>query len=132
MSNDVRGRIALCANLLRALGERAPALSPDQVDHVLAGWSLVDVGGAVVMIRGAEMHVGAVPEARGRWFGRCAIELMTNVLAQHGRVETLVMNDHTAGHAFARRLGFEKVGECGAVTRYKLRKLRHANSHRPA
>lgn len=121
-----------CAALLRALGDRAPALTPAQLDHALAGWQLVDVGGAVVMVRGAEMHVGAAPEARGRWFGPRAIALMANVLEQHGRVETLVMKDHAMGHAFARRLGFEKIGESGAVTRYELRKLRHAKSHRPS
>lgn len=125
-------RADLCASLLRALGVRAPEMTPEQLDEALADWELVYVGGAVVMIRGAEMHVGASPEARGRWFGSRAIALMANVLEQHGRVETLVMNDHATGHAFARRLGFEKVGESGAVTRYELRKLRYAKSHRPA
>lgn len=132
MCSDARDRVSLCADLLRALGSRAPALTPNQLEHVLAGWRLVDVGGAVVMIRGAEMHVGAVPEARGHWFGPRVVALMANVLEQHGRIETLVMKDHAIGHAFARRLGFEKVGECGAVTRYELRKLRHAKSHRSA
>lgn len=125
-------RIDQCAALLRALGDRAPELSPVQLEQALSGWDLFDVGGAVVMIRGAEMHVGAEPEARGRWFGPRAIALMADVLAQHGRVETLVMKDHAIGHAFARRLGFEKVGESGAVTRYELRKLRHAKSFRTA
>lgn len=119
-------RIDLCAVLLRALGERAPALSAEQLEHALAGWDLVDVGGAVVMIRGAEMHVGAAPEARGRWFGRHVVAVMADVLRRHGRVETVVMMDHAPGHAFARRLGFEQVGESGAVIRYELRKLRHA------
>jgi hypothetical protein len=121
-----------CAVLLRALGDRAPALSPAQLECALSGWQLVDVGGAVVMIRGAEMHVGAAPETRGRWFSRCVIALMAQVLAQHGRIETRVMHDHAMGHAFALRLGFEKVGESGAAIRYELRKLRHAKPSRSA
>jgi GNAT superfamily N-acetyltransferase len=125
-------RIDLCAALLRALGDRAPAMTPEQLDHALAGWDLVDVDGAVVMIRGAEMHVGAVPEARGRWFGPRAMALMADVLRRHGRVETLVQRDHAPGHAFARRLGFEQVGDSGATIRYELRKLRHAKPSRTA
>jgi GNAT superfamily N-acetyltransferase len=119
-------RLHLCATLLHALGDRAPTMTPAQLDQALAGWQLVDVDGAVVIIRGAEMHVGAVPEARGRWFGRRAVAVMAEVLRRHGHVETLVQKDHTPGHAFARRLGFEQVGETGAAIRYELRKLRHA------
>lgn len=129
MSSD---RIGLCASLLRALGDRAPALSPEQLDQALAGWQLVDVGGAVVMIKGAEMHVGAAPEARGRWFSRRVVGLMADVLYRHGKVETVAMEDHATGCAFARRLGFEQVGKSGAMIRYELRELRHAKSHRPA
>ncbi len=125
-------RIDRCAALLRALGDRAPALSAAQLEQALADWDLVDVGGAVVMIRGAEMHVGAAPEARGRWFGAAVRALLCDVLARHGRIETVVMKDHQIGHAFARRLGFEQVGEGGAVTRYELRTLRHAKPHRTA
>jgi RimJ/RimL family protein N-acetyltransferase len=119
-----------CAALLRALGDRAPQMSPEQLDEALADWNLVDIDGAVVMIRGAEMHVGAVPEARGRWFSRRAVALMADVLERHGHVETLVMKEHAPGHAFAQRLGFEQVGESGAAIRYELRKLRHAKPHR--
>lgn len=125
-------RLDMCAALLRALGTRAPDMTPAQLDEALDGWTLVDVGGAVVMIRGAEMHVGAVPEARGRWFGRRAVAVMAEVLRRHGRVETLVQKDHAPGHAFARRLGFEQVGESGAAIRYELRKLRHAKPYRTA
>ena len=128
----MKTRLDMCANLLRALGDRAPAMTPKQLDQALADWQLVDVGGAVVMIRGAEMHVGAVPELRGRWFGRCAVAVMADVLHRHGHVETLVQKDHVQGHAFARRLGFEQVGESGAAIRYELRKLRHAKSLRTA
>ena len=123
-------RIDMCASLLRALGDRAPALTPAQLEQSLADWDLVDVGGAVVMIKGAEMHVGAAPEARGRWFGRHVVALMASILRRHGRVETVVMKDHALGHAFAHRLGFEQIGESGAVTRYELRKLRHAKPSR--
>lgn len=125
-------RLNMCAALLRALGARAPDMTSAQLDDALDGWTLVDIGGAVVMTRGAEMHVGAAPEARGRWFGRAAVALMTDVLNRHGRVETLVMMDHAAGHAFARRLGFEQVGESGAAIRYELRTLRHAKPYRTA
>lgn len=119
-------RIDLCDALLRALGDRAPAMTSEQMNRALDGWDLVDINGAVVMIRGAEMHVGAIQEARGRWFGPRAIALMSDVLHRHGRVETQVQKEHTPGHAFARRLGFEQVGENGAAIRYELRKLRHA------
>lgn len=122
----MKARLDMCAALLRALGDRAPAMTPEQLDHALADWQLVDVGGAVVMIRGAEMHVGAVSELRGRWFGRGAVAVMADVLRCHGHIETLVQKDHAPGHAFAQRLGFEQVGESGAAIRYELRKLRHA------
>jgi GNAT superfamily N-acetyltransferase len=128
----MKTRLDMCADLLRALGNRAPDMAPDDLEHALTGWDLVDVGGAVVMVRGAEMHVGAVPEARGRWFGPHAVAVMADVLARHGRVETLVQTDHAPGHAFARRLGFEQVGESGAAIRYELRKLRHAKPYRTA
>ena len=128
----MKTRLDMCTDLLRALGDRAPAMTPEQLDHALAGWEFVDVGGAVVMIRGAEMHVGAVPESRGRWFSRRAVAVMADVLARHGRVETLVQMDHAPGHTFARRLGFEQVGECGTMIRYELRKLRHAKPYRTA
>jgi GNAT superfamily N-acetyltransferase len=122
----MKTRLDMCAALLRALGERAPAMTPEQLEQALADWELVDVGGAVVMVRGAEMHVGAVPEVRGRWFGRRALAVMAEVLRSYGRIETLVQKSHAPGHAFARRLGFEQVGESGAAIRYELRKLRHA------
>lgn len=125
-------RVEQCGVLLRALGDRAPALSAAELDHALAGWQLVDVGSAVVMIRGAEMHVGAVPEARGRWFGAKVRQLLRSQLREHGRIETAVMKEHALGHAFAWRLGFEQVGESGAVIRYELRKLRHAKPSRAA
>lgn len=123
-------RVEMCATLLRALGDRAPDLSAEQLNRQLSDWNLVDVGGAVVMIRGAEMHVGAHPEKRGRWFSRRVIDLMADVLHRHGRIETHVMPDHAQGHAFARRLGFEQVGESGASIRYELRKLQHAKPRR--
>jgi GNAT superfamily N-acetyltransferase len=128
----MKTRLDMCADLLRALGDRAPALTPGDLEHALADWELVDVDGAVVMIRGSEMHVGAVRELRGRWFGRRAVAVMADVLKRHGRVETLVQKDHEPGHAFARRLGFEQVGESGAAIRYELRNLRHAKPHRTA
>lgn len=128
----MEARLEMCAALLRALDDRAPPMTPAQLDQALAGWQLVDVGGAVVMIRGAEMHVGALPKARGRWFGRRAIAVMSDVLRCHGRIETLVQKEHAPGHEFARRLGFEQVGESGAAIRYELRKLRHAKPSRTA
>jgi hypothetical protein len=121
-------RSNLCRRLVRALGKRAPALTPYELDKALADWQLLDVAGAVVMIKGAEMHVGAVPAVRGKWFGPRAVRIMSEVLHRHGRIETLVMKDHALGHAFARRLGFEQVGDSGAAIRYELRKLRHAKS----
>lgn len=120
-------RISLCERLLEGLGERAPAgMTPGATSELLAGWTLVDCSGAVVMIKGPEMHVAAVPERRRRWFGRDAVALLRDNLKQHGLLETSVMVDNTAGHEFARRLGFEPVGDSGAAIRYELRKLRHA------
>lgn len=84
------------------------------------------------MIRGAEMHVGALPEMRGRWFGASTRALLRDVLARHGRIETVVMKDHAPGHAFALRMGFEQVGDSGPTIRYELRKLRHAKPFRTA
>lgn len=123
----MEARLEMCAALLRALDDRAPPMTPAQLDQALAGWQLVDVGGAVVMIRGAEMHVGAVPEARGRWACNAITrQLIRRTFDRFGRVETFVMKDHKPGHAFVRRLGFIPFGECGAAIRYELRTLRHA------
>lgn len=119
-------RCELAARILAAMGERAPNLSADELAAGLADWELIDAGGAVVMRKGPEMHVAAPLEVRGRWFGATVRRLLRETLREHGRIETLVMKDHTQGHALARRLGFEQVGESGAAIRYELRKLRHA------
>lgn len=119
-------RLELVARLLRAMGERAPSAAPEALAGQLLDWELHDVAGAVIMRRGAEMHVAALPEARGRWFGAEARAILRETMARHGRIETLVMKDHELGHAFARRLGFEPVGDSGAAIRYELRTLRHA------
>lgn len=120
-------RVEMCATLLRALGDRAPDLSAEQLNRQLSDWDLVDVGGAVVMIRGAEMHVGAHPEKRGRWCCNARTRrLIRSVFDQYGRVETAIMKDHGPGHAFVQRLGFEQTSESGDVIRYELRTLRHA------
>lgn len=123
----MKTRLDMCADLLRALGERAPALAPEELDQMLAGWDLVDVGGAVVMIRGAEMHVGAVLEARGRWACNAITRrLIRRTFDRFGRVETFVMKDHQPGHEFVQRLGFMPVGDSAETIRYELRTLRHA------
>lgn len=120
-------RAALVARLLDGLAERLPAgMSADQAGELLKDWTLVDCNGAVVMLKGPEMHVAAIPERRRRWFGREAIKLLKDNLLQHGLLETSVMRDNNAGHEFARRLGFEPVGDSGAAIRYELRTLRHA------
>lgn len=119
-------RTELVERLILAMGERLPGMSPADLAAHLDGWELHEATGAVVMRRGAEMHVAALPEARGRWFGCCARQLLRETLHQHGHIETLVMKDHQQGHAFALRLGFEPVGESGAAIRYELRTLRHA------
>lgn len=119
-------RTQLCADLLTALGDRAPIITPNDLDTALVDWKLIDVGGAVVMVKGAEMHVGALPAARGRWFGAKVRKLLRDTLQEHGRIETVVMRDHHQGHEFAHRMGFEQIGDSGAVTRYELRTLRHA------
>lgn len=120
-------RMKLCERLLEGLGERAPVeLTPESTSKLLDGWTLVDCSGAVVMIKGPEMHVAAVPDRRRRWFGRNAVALLRDNLKKHGLLETSVMVDNMAGHEFARRLGFEPVGDSGAAIRYELRKLRHA------
>jgi GNAT superfamily N-acetyltransferase len=125
-------RTDLCARLLTALAERAPQITAIELADHLRDWELIDAAGAVIMRRGAEMHVAAIPEIRGRWFGSRVRELLRETLEQHGRIDTVVMKDHHIGHAFALRMGFEQVGESGAVIRYELRKLRHAKSHRTA
>lgn len=119
-------RDELIGRVLRAVGDRAAGVSAEALAEHLADWELFDAAGAVIMRRGAEMHVAAVPEARRRWFGKEARALLRDTLARYGRIETLVMKDHEPGHAFARRLGFEPVGDSGAAIRYELRTLRHA------
>lgn len=119
-------RIELCERLKVALGDRAPAMSAHAMADLLQGWELVDVCGAVAMFKGPEMHVGAIPEVRGRWFNRKAVRIMRERLGRYGRLETSVMLENKAGMEFVRRLGFEPVGMSGAAICYELRKLRHA------
>jgi ribosomal protein S18 acetylase RimI-like enzyme len=119
-------RIELCSRLLIGLGKRGPKMTPEQVNATLSEWELVEMRGAVIMTKQAEIHVAAIPTARGKWFGREVIRFLQQKINRYGLLETSVMIDNVAGQAFVRRLGFEPVGDSGAAIRYELRKLRHA------
>jgi hypothetical protein len=120
-------RTELVERLILAMGERLPGMSPADLAARLDGWELHEAAGAVVMRRGAEMHVAALPEARGRWASSTqARKLIRETFDRFGVVTTAVMKDHQPGHTFVRRLGFEPVGDSGAAIRYELRTLRHA------
>ena len=109
------------------MGERAPNLSADEVAKLLDGWELIDAHGAVVLVKGAEAHVAAPLECRGKWLSRRVLrEILAPIIAQFGHVETSVLHDNKAGHAFVQRLGFARTGETDSAVRYMLKEIKHA------
>lgn len=115
-----------CELILRALGNRAPNIQADELEKHFLGWELIDVGGAIVMLKDNEMHVAAEPSMSGKWFKKSVIRLMQDVINKHGSIKTVSMKDHKIGRDFAKRLGFQEVEECGETIRYELRKLKYA------
>lgn len=109
------------------MGERAPEMTAEEFSENLKDWDFIDVNGAVMMKKGAEIHVAALPNLRGHWITRKAIrEYLPKILNEHGKIETFVMVDNKVGEKFVERLGFTRIGERGPAIHYELRKLRHA------
>jgi hypothetical protein len=117
-----------CTRLLTALGDRAPALTPEQAAQALSDFTFLDCGGAVVMTRGSEIHAAAPRERRGRWIRRSDLRsVLGGIVEKHGFATTSVRDDNAAGHAFVRRMGFAPTGEQrDGATYYKL-EIRHAS-----
>lgn len=110
-----------CTRLLAALGDRAPHQDARLAVEQLSGWQFWDVSGAVVMIRGAEIHCAAPPERRGRWITRTAIRVVLgDILHRYGHALTSVIADNAAGHAFVQRLGFRPQGYDDTNVYYRL------------
>lgn len=113
--------------ILTALGDRAKGVTADQLAAALAGWELIDLGGAVVMRNGSEMHAAAIQDVRGRWITRARIKaILSETVGRLGVVTTSVMLGNSPGHAFVRRLGFMPTREADDRVFYELRKVRHA------
>jgi GNAT superfamily N-acetyltransferase len=74
-------------------------------------WRVIAVveSGAVIgalFVRDGVIHIGIVPEWRGRWASRRTIREMLS----YGR-KTTVGGDETGCLSFVQRLGFERVGD---------------------
>lgn len=89
----------------------------------------VRVCGAIVgavMMRGAEIHAGVVPEARRRWLGKGLIRrTLARIVSEHGHAWTRVQEANAAGHAFVRRFGFELCGTEDGAAVYILKGRQH-------
>ena len=93
----------------------------------LDGWNFLGVNGAVVMIRGNEIHVAARPDDRGRFVSRRAIRVVLGSLLQiHGVLKTYIRKSNAKGVDFCERLGFVRVGESADMFECELKELRHA------
>lgn len=85
---------------------------------VVLNWECV----GAIMRRGSELHAAVVPTARGKWFGRRAMAVITDTISRFGMATTAVPDGQDAGHVFALRLGFERTGTGQGVTFYKKAK----------
>lgn len=118
--------IDACSRMLPALEGRAGDITPPEMAQRLVGWEFIDVSGAVVMRRGAELHAAAPFDVRGKWITRRNMRaVLLDTLARFGRVVTSVTLANAAGHAFVRRLGFVESGRNDHSTAYVLTECRH-------
>jgi GNAT superfamily N-acetyltransferase len=93
-----------------AYRERVPAL---EIEYRKAceGWRVIAVveSGSVIgalFVKDGTIHLGIIPEWRGRWASRRMIREMLG----YGR-KTTVGGDETGCLSFVQRLGFERVGD---------------------
>jgi hypothetical protein len=95
----------------------------------LPGWDVIPVGDApdgAVMVRGNEIHAGALPHTHGRFVTRSRLSsILSPILRQYGKAITSVCRNNTRGRLFVRRLGFVATGGDDSVIRYELTKVRH-------
>jgi GNAT superfamily N-acetyltransferase len=120
-------RLELAARLLESLGDRAPKVTPQEFEKMLADWDLVEANGAVIMIRGNEAHVGALKEHRGKWLSRSVLKrVLGRIIEQHGSAITRVATEHEAGHIFVKRLGFKEIKKTDSSVIYEMKGLIHA------
>ena len=110
--------------------EEAKSLLRDVCGHdfgALDGWNFIGVNGAVVMLKGNEIHVAARPDDRGRFVSRRAIRVVLgSLLAVHGVLRTFIRKSNAAGIDFCERLGFVRIGETADILECELKELRHA------
>lgn len=112
----------LAAALLAVIDRDTP-----EARKALEAWTLLDCSGAIVMVRGSEVHVAAPSDKRGRWLSRRHIrEVLGTRIRIFGKATTTVMNDNASGQAFVSRLGFVEVGSDSRMRHYELKELRHA------
>ena len=92
-----------------------------------SGWTFLDVNGAVVMLKANEIHVGAPPAVRGKWFSHGDFRALFGTLLEvYGLVKTTVRNSNKAGHAFVQRLGFREAFSDDVATSYVLTEVKYA------
>lgn len=108
--------------------DRLPSgMTLDEFERATSGFEFlpVIVGGecvGAIMRRGSELHAAVVPTARGKWFGRRAMAVITDTVIRFGMATTAVPDGQDVGNAFALRLGFERTGTGQGVTFYKKAK----------
>ena len=73
-----------------------------------------------IMARGPELHVSILPAYRCKWMNKKVMRFIKDRAHQFGFVQTLVSNEHQAGHKFAERLGFKRADQNEAVTLYRM------------
>lgn len=102
------------------------------VDEFPNGWSFVEIDrrgelAGFLCIKGDEIHCYRKEAHRGHWLSRQVLERHVQPLIdKYGKATTTVRTENAQGHFFVQRLGFVRVGEEDGLTRYELKRLKHA------
>lgn len=101
-------------------------------DEFPEGWEFIEIHrrgelAGFLCIKGDEIHCYRKEAHRGHWLTRQVLERHVQPLIdKYGKATTTVRTENAQGHFFVQRLGFVQVGERDGLTRYELKRLKHA------
>jgi len=86
-------------------------------------WPIVVQGAlaGAIMVRGCDMHVCVQEQHFKRWATPSLYRRVLNHKRKHGRLRTVVAEQHQAGRDFVERFGFRVYGNRGLTLLYELR-----------
>lgn len=94
---------------LKPLIEGRANCTLDEIKAGLAGGKFYDCSGAIIYVRGHEIHASCPDDARGIWISRRAINSLLNpIIEKYGFAVTSATTK--LGEEFVSRLGFKKEG----------------------